>query len=114
MASDIAALARDYRVGEPRAVDVDVDLGGGRRLSGTVNDIYGERIVSVTYSKLEAKHVVEPWISLLALAAAHPQRCFTSVRVGRRSDGTADGPAVDTDGELSAVDVFEVSLPAGL
>jgi exodeoxyribonuclease V gamma subunit len=94
VASDIAALARDRRAGEPQAVDVDIDLGGGRRLSGTVNDIYGERIVSVTYSKLEARHVVGPWISLLALAAAHPQRHFTSVRVGRSSDGTGAGTRV--------------------
>ena len=33
------------------AVDVDIDLGG-RRLMGTVSPVFGDRLVSVTYSKL--------------------------------------------------------------
>jgi exodeoxyribonuclease V gamma subunit len=88
LATDIAALAGDYRRGPQQAVDLDIDLGSGRRLTGTVSPIYRDRIVSVTYSKLEAKRVVGGWIQLVALAAAHPRRYFTSICVGRSNNGT--------------------------
>jgi exodeoxyribonuclease V gamma subunit len=88
LAADIAALAGEYWQGAPQAVDLDVDVGSGRRLTGTVTPIFRERIVSVTYSKLEAKQVVGAWIQLVALAAAHPRRYFTSICVGRSNNGT--------------------------
>ncbi len=37
----------------PQARDIDVDLGGGRRLTGTVTGLYDHRLVRVGYSKLE-------------------------------------------------------------
>ena len=58
--------------GRADAYDVDIDLGGGRRLTGTVTPVFGERTVSVTYSKLGGKHVLQSWIRLVALAASSP------------------------------------------
>ena len=66
-AARLAPGAEDRRPGRPRsrrsrtsvtqgvrvaARDVDVDLGGGRRLRGTVTDLYGDRIVKVSFSRL--------------------------------------------------------------
>ena len=53
--------------------DIDVDLGA-RRLTGTVAPVYGDRTVSVTYSRLAAKHLLQAWISLVALGAQRPER----------------------------------------
>ncbi|MPQ97148.1 exodeoxyribonuclease V subunit gamma [Modestobacter sp. I12A-02628] len=67
-----------------RAVDVRVDLGGGRELSGTVNGVREDAVVSVTYSSLAAKHRVRAWVLALALAATEGRG--TAVTVGRRGD----------------------------
>jgi exodeoxyribonuclease V gamma subunit len=79
----LAQEARRWRQVTPRAIDVDIELGAGRRLSGTVSSIFGERLVSVTYSKLDGKHLLEPWIDLLALYAQAPRRDWSAVCVGR-------------------------------
>jgi exodeoxyribonuclease V gamma subunit len=70
------------------AYDVDVDLGGGRRLTGTVSPVYGDRLVSVTYSRLDGKHLLESWIPLLALVAHDPGRDWSAVCIGRMRRGT--------------------------
>lgn len=69
------------------AYDVDVDLGGGRRLTGTVSPVYGDSLVSVTYSRLDGKHLLESWIPLLALAAHDPGREWSAVCIGRMRRG---------------------------
>ena len=75
----------DLRTGERRSVDVDVDLGGGRRLTGTVPDVYGNRVVSLGYSRLGAKQRLLAWIDLLALSAARPDEHWTAHEIGRAS-----------------------------
>ena len=40
--------------------------------------MYGERLVSVTYSRLDGKHLLESWIPLLALIAHDPRRRLVS------------------------------------
>lgn len=84
----LAEAARQFRRVEPRAYDVDVDLGGGRRLTGTVAPVFGDRLVSVTYSKLGGKHLLSSWIPLLALYARDPSREWSAVCVGRPRRGT--------------------------
>jgi exodeoxyribonuclease V gamma subunit len=71
------------------AVDIDVDLGAGRRLRGTVTDVYDHRVVKVSYSRLGPKHELEAWLSLLALCASHPGRPWTAGAIGRGRGGTA-------------------------
>ncbi|HET6652642.1 MAG TPA: exodeoxyribonuclease V subunit gamma [Nocardioides sp.] len=68
---------------EQRSLDVDVDLGGGRRLTGTVTSVWGNRLVRVTYSRLAAKHRLASWIDLLALTAGRPDESWTAHAVGR-------------------------------
>ncbi|MEU0499075.1 exodeoxyribonuclease V subunit gamma [Mycobacterium sp. NPDC006124] len=97
-------------VGE--AFDVDVDLGAGRRLTGTVSPVFDDRLVSVTYSKLDGKHLLASWIPLLALFAAHPERDWSAVCIGRarrssrpieRALARPDQPATDLLGDLVAI-----------
>jgi exodeoxyribonuclease V gamma subunit len=82
-ARDLAIAALQHKTVDGQAHDVDVDLGGGRRLTGTVTPVFGERTVSVTYSKLAPKHVLASWIGLVALAAEKPGRDWTALCIGR-------------------------------
>ena len=79
--------ARQLRQGPARTLDVDVDLGNGRRLTGTVPSIFGNKIVTVTYSRLAAKHRLRSWVDLLALSAGQPDESWTAHAVGRARAG---------------------------
>ncbi len=84
----LAADALHDRRVEPRAIDVDVDLGSGRRLTGTVSPVFGDRLVWVTYSKLDGRHLLQSWIPLLALFAHEPDRDWSATCIGRPKRGT--------------------------
>jgi len=73
----------------PRTLDVDIDLGGGRRLTGTVGSVFGNRLVTVTYSRLAAKHRLRSWVDLLALSAGFPDESWTAYALGRGRAGTS-------------------------
>ena len=74
---------------EAGSVDVRVTLPGGRRLSGTVPDVYGTLLRSVTYSRVNPRHRLMTWVRFLALTAAHPDREFEAATVGRAVFGAA-------------------------
>ncbi|CAN5676803.1 exodeoxyribonuclease V subunit gamma [soil metagenome] len=74
---------------DPRTVDVDIDLGEGRRLTGTVGSVFGHKLVSVSYSSLAAKHRLRSWLDVLALSAGHPDQNWTAHALGRRGRNTA-------------------------
>lgn len=82
-ATELARAALSHRTGTPQAYDVDIDLGGGRRLTGTVSPVYGSHLVEVTYSKLDAQHLLKAWIPLVALAAARPGS-WSAICIGRQ------------------------------
>ena len=82
----LADEARRHRDAPELAYDVDVDLGD-RRLTGTVSPVFGDRLVRVTYSKLDGKHLLSAWIPLLALIAHHPERDWSAVCIGRPKRG---------------------------
>ncbi|MCF8587751.1 exodeoxyribonuclease V subunit gamma [Gordonia liuliyuniae] len=69
-AQAVATAAHGYRSDSADAVDVRVDLPGGRRLYGTVGDVFDGRLVPVSYSRLGAKHRLAAWIRVLAMAAS--------------------------------------------
>jgi exodeoxyribonuclease V gamma subunit len=83
----LASAALRRRGSDMAAYDVDIDLGP-RRLTGTVSQVFGDRLVSVTYSKLDGKHLLESWIPLLALFAHYPDRDWSAVCIGRQKRGT--------------------------
>lgn len=76
------------REGTARTLDVSVDLGGGRLLTGTVDGVFGNRIVSVGYSSLAAKQRLTSWLDLLALSVAFPDESWTAHAVGKGRGGT--------------------------
>ena len=69
----------------PGSVEVVVELGDGRTLVGTVPGVAGDTVRSVFYSRVAAKHRLAAWVRLLAVTAAHPERPFDAVTVGRGS-----------------------------
>ena len=108
----LATAALGRRSPQPQAYDVDIDLGDGRRLTGTVSPVFDDRLVSVTYSKLDGKHLLESWIPLLAMIARDPVIDWHAVCIGRAKKGTTpreeglgrpDVDAVEALRELVAV-----------
>jgi exodeoxyribonuclease V gamma subunit len=83
----LAAEALRHRRTDGQAFDVDIDLGAGRRLTGTVNSVFADRLVAVTYSKLGGQHLLASWIPLLALTAQRGQQ-WSAVCIGRPPRGT--------------------------
>ncbi|ASF06602.1 exodeoxyribonuclease V gamma chain [Nocardia brasiliensis NBRC 14402] len=81
----VRASQADY-AGPVRAVDVAVDLGNGRRLTGTVPEVRGETLVRTTFSRLAPKHRIAAWVSLLALAVTE-DRSWRAVTTGRGQFG---------------------------
>jgi exodeoxyribonuclease V gamma subunit len=69
---------------EPESVDVRAVLADGRTLSGTVSGVAGDVLRSVSYATLGPQHRIAAWVRLLALTAAHPERPFRAITVGRR------------------------------
>ncbi|BBZ06341.1 RecBCD enzyme subunit RecC [Mycolicibacterium doricum] len=87
-AAALATAAQRHRGPPPQAYDVDIHLGGGRRVTGTVPKVYRDRTVTVTYSKLDGRHLLASWIQLTALAAQRPGTDWAAVCIGRAKRGT--------------------------
>ena len=111
-ATALALAAHQHRSVAPQAYDVDIDVGSERRVTGTVPRVYGDRLVTVTYSKLDGRHLLESWIRLLALAARYPEREWSAVCIGRpkrsgppveRTLGPPEASAADVLGDLVAM-----------
>ena len=83
----LAAATNEHRSGDPKAYDIDLDIGGGRRLTGTVTGVFGTSTVSVNYSKLRDTHLLQSWIPLVALAAQRPGVEWTARCIGRDPGG---------------------------
>jgi exodeoxyribonuclease V gamma subunit len=69
---------------EPESVDVRAILADGRTLSGTVSGVAGDMLRSIAYATLGPQHRIAAWVRLVALTAAHPERPFQAITVGRR------------------------------
>jgi exodeoxyribonuclease V gamma subunit len=70
------------------ALEVNVDLGDGRTLLGTVPDVVGDTVVTLQYSRVRPKHRLAAWVRLLAATAAHPDRELRGLVVGRCRDSS--------------------------
>lgn len=69
---------------EPESIDVRAVLTDGRTLSGTVSGVAGDVLRSISYATLGPQHRIAAWVRLVALTAAHPERPFQAITVGRR------------------------------
>ncbi|MCW2622361.1 MAG: recC, partial [Frankiales bacterium] len=68
----LAVVCLPVHSGPSRTIDVALDLGGGRLLSGSVTGIFQRTLASTSYSTLAPKHRLAAWVRLLAVAAAEP------------------------------------------
>ncbi|QEC47292.1 exodeoxyribonuclease V subunit gamma [Baekduia soli] len=82
----VLACARDVLdlESEPESLDVRAVLADGQTLSGTVAGVAGDVLRSVSYATLGPQHRIAAWVRLVALTAAHPERPFQAITVGRR------------------------------
>jgi exodeoxyribonuclease V gamma subunit len=64
-------------------IDVRVSLDDGRTLTGTVTGVDGDTLLSVSYSRIAAKHRIAAWVRYLALASTDPLRPFEAATIGR-------------------------------
>jgi len=102
LATEVLALRSD----PARAIDVSLDIGAGRRLTGTVSPVFGNRLVTATYSRLDGKHLLASWIPLLALIAYVPERDWSAVCVGRPKRGTRPRRELLGPPQASAIDLL--------
>jgi exodeoxyribonuclease V gamma subunit len=88
------ALAAPLRTDTARSVDVDVELGDGRRVIGTVAGVHPHHALRVTASTVQGRQLLEAWVDVLALAAAGQGR--PAHLVGRVPSGYRKAPGVIT------------------
>lgn len=115
----LGALAGPYLSGERRQFDVRLPLEpntGHRSLAGTITSVVGDRLVSVGYSRLAAKHRLRAWVELLALSAARPTTAWQAVTIGRggRSILGPVPPETSTILLSDLVDLYRSGLQAPL
>lgn len=93
---DLFTATTTLREGHPpTSRDIEIDLGGGRRLTGTVPGIFVQRVITAGYSSLKAKQRLLTWVDLLALSVAFPDEHWTGHAIGkgyRTPDGYVQGP----------------------
>ncbi len=75
----------------PTSLDVHITLADGTRLVGTVPDVRGDVIRSVSFSRLAPSRRLETWLRLLALTFARPERAFEGMTIGRLRDSGPPG-----------------------
>ncbi|WP_280275661.1 exodeoxyribonuclease V subunit gamma [Nocardia wallacei] len=83
----LVRVARPMHEVPSRTIDVAVDLGDGRLLSGTVPDVHDDALVRTTFSRLAPKHRVAAWVRVLALAATERNQSWRAVTIGRGKFG---------------------------
>lgn len=114
-AGPLATTAQAITQGTSATVrDVTVEAGG-RLLTGTVTDIFGNRVVTMTYSKMGPKPQLRAWVSLLALAASSPGRGWAADALARgtkppvqRVGFTVPEDPADILGDL--MDLYELGM----
>ncbi|MCP9619281.1 exodeoxyribonuclease V subunit gamma [Nocardia otitidiscaviarum] len=79
----LVRVARPMHEIPGRTIDVAVDLGDGRRLTGTVADVHDDALLRATYSRLAPKHRLAAWVRLLALAASGSHQSWRALTLGR-------------------------------
>ncbi|WP_063065280.1 exodeoxyribonuclease V subunit gamma [Nocardia violaceofusca] len=114
----LVQVAAPLQQAPARTIDIAVDLGSGRRLTGTVADVHDDAVVRATYSRLAPKHRMAAWVRLLALAATERHQSWRAVSIGRgkfgrpawRSSLTAPAPALAADLLRELADLREEGL----
>jgi exodeoxyribonuclease V gamma subunit len=87
-------------------------LDDGRTVTGTVAGVRGDALVTTIYSRVGPKHRLAAWVRLLALSAAHPERPWSALTVGRAREGdgmtVAAIPPLGADGATRRAEALEL------
>jgi exodeoxyribonuclease V gamma subunit len=75
------------RAAPATTLDVAVELGGGRRVVGTVGGLRGATVLDVGYSGLGPRPRLAAWVRLLAAVASTGDDGLRAVAVGKGRDG---------------------------
>jgi exodeoxyribonuclease V gamma subunit len=108
----VDGIVAQLPAGDTGSLDVKAPLQDGRILSGTVPGIAGDVLRTVTYARVSPRHRLAAWVRLLALTAAHPERRFEALTVGRAPSGSdasitiARIPPLDADAALDHLGVL--------
>lgn len=73
----------EIRAGVAQRMDVDVELPSGRRLVGSLREVYGDHLVRLEYSRFKPKHRLAAWVHLLAVTAQDSGRGWHATVAGR-------------------------------
>lgn len=81
-------------------VDVDLPPGGvspaaSVRVTGTVSGVIGQEIQVITFSTVNANHLAQAWVQVLALAVAHPGRAWSAAVRGKARSCRLVAPPAD-------------------
>jgi exodeoxyribonuclease V gamma subunit len=87
-AEAIARAADPLLLEEAESYDVDLDLGDGTRLLGTVNSVRGTCLTGIGYGSLSPRHRLSAWLRLLALTVTFPNETWQAVTLGLDRDRT--------------------------
>lgn len=91
--------------GERESHDVFIDLAlppgsdgspaASIRLTGVVPGVIGDEIQVVNFSSVNANHLAEAWVKVLALAVAHPERTWSAAVRGKYGSSRIVAPSAD-------------------
>ncbi len=87
LVDELLRASAPERAHESESHDVDAPLADGTRLTGTVGDVRGDVLLTVTYSKLAAKQKLRAWVDLVALSLTRPDVDWRAVVIGRGNKG---------------------------
>ncbi len=79
---------------QARALETNLTLADGTRLTGTVSGVRGHVLLTLGYARLSPRHRLAAWVRFLALNAAHPELPLEAVTLGRAPGGEDTQPAV--------------------
>ncbi|HNO39020.1 MAG TPA: exodeoxyribonuclease V subunit gamma, partial [Marmoricola sp.] len=93
----VAAEVARLRAGESaQAIDVDLNLPNGTRITGTVQSLFGSARVLGTYSRLKQKNWLDAWIPHLVTSLHTPEAGINSGIVGRGPKPRRDNGAAES------------------
>jgi len=105
-AAKIAGAASALRTAAPTEQSINLGLTSGQQLTGVIPDIYGQKLVIATYSKLKPKAELAMWVKLLCLAVSDPASEYVGYLVCNRSQATIRPPHNSPEVLGQLVDLF--------
>jgi exodeoxyribonuclease V gamma subunit len=79
---------------EQQTLDARIGLGDGRLIAGTISGLRGNVVQHVGFFRIGPRQRLAAWARLLILAAAFPERTFSTATVGRTPKEGSGPPSV--------------------